>query len=99
MLLNVKFLQILFIIFISFESINSGDSNKIIIIFLILKTNFLMLKHSYHFQQFLQCQKSEQLVDNFSPLNSSCSGSVVTFYVTIYRLPVQTRFEAKLFLF
>ena len=97
--LNVKFLQVLFIIYISFESINSEDSNKIIPIFLILKMNFLISKHSCHFQQFLQCQKSEQLVNNFSPLNNSCSGSMVTFYVTIYRLPVQVRFEAKLFLF
>ena len=39
--LNVKFLQVLFTIYISFESINSGDSNKIISIFLILKIQFL----------------------------------------------------------
>ena len=52
--LNVKFLQILFIIYISFESINSGDSNKIIPIFLISKIQFfeletfrILLKHIF----------------------------------------------------
>ena len=41
MQLNVNFLQVLFTISISFESINSGDSNKIIPIFLMSKIQFL----------------------------------------------------------
>ena len=39
--LNVKFLQILFTIYISFESINYIDSDKIIPIFLMSKIQFL----------------------------------------------------------
>ena len=39
--LNVKFLQVLFTIYISFESINSGDSDKNIPLFLMSKIQFL----------------------------------------------------------
>ena len=43
MQLNVKFLQILSIIYISFESINSEDSNKIIPKFFMPKIHFLKI--------------------------------------------------------
>ena len=44
--LNVKFLQILSTIYISFESINSVNSNKIIPTLLMSKIQFFEIKHS-----------------------------------------------------
>ena len=53
MYLNVKFLQVLFIIYISFESINFGDSDKIIPIFLMSKNTIFENKHCLFFLEYI----------------------------------------------
>ena len=93
--LNVKFLQVLFIIYISFESINSGNSNKIIIIFLILKMNFLISKHSYHFQQFFAMSKVRTISRQFFAPQQQLfwlSGNILCYNIQITGSnPVQSK--------